>query len=349
MDIEKAINYIETSFLKDLLFLEGITDISYNGEDIFYLSNRYGRNKSNIKVNNNEVKDFIRQIANISEKQFSYLSPNLDVSIGKYRLNATHQSVARRKNMETINFALRIAGKDNLINDNSGFLPSEIVSLFEVFLLEKVSIVIGGITGSGKTELQKYLIKKMTDNTRIIVIDNVLELANINDVDNLDINIWQADERNKETTMNSLIRNALRCNPDWLIAAESRGYEMIDVLNSAMTGHPIITTIHAFDIDSMPSRMARMVMMNDKKMDYQSVLEDIYHHFRLFIYLKSKKNKDGSIFRYVAEISYFNEKGSKKKIYENIDGIHVFNPIDHKFISYFSKESINKIPEVFKN
>ena len=29
--------YLEESFLKDLLFLPGITDISYNGEEIYYL------------------------------------------------------------------------------------------------------------------------------------------------------------------------------------------------------------------------------------------------------------------------------------------------------------------------
>ena len=348
MQIDKAVTFLESSFLKDLLRIPGITDISYNGKDIFYVCNYFGRRKADIQVELNDVKDFIRQLANITEKQFSFQSPNLDVSIGRYRLNATHQSIARRDNQETLNFAIRIAGEKEAIYDGSGFVCEELQSLFEVFIKEKQSIVIGGVTGSGKTELQKYLIKKMKEYTRVIVIDNILELSNIHDVDDLDINIWQSDERNKESHIQNLVRNALRCNPDWLIAAESRGAEMIEILNSAMTGHPIITTIHAFDVDSMPSRMGRMVMMNDKKMDFESVMEDIYHHFRLFVYLKSKSNRDGSIYRYIASVAYFNGKGKKCPIYENKKDEISFYPIDKKFISYFDDDSIKKIPEVFK-
>lgn len=348
MQIDKAIEFLESSFLKDVLKLSEITDVSYNGKDIYYVSNTFGRRKANISVSLSDVKDFIRQIANITEKQFSFQNPNLDVSIGRYRLNATHQSIARFDNQETINFDIRVAGKQEAIKDGKGFIPKALEKLFDIFIKEKQSIVIGGVTGVGKTELQKYLIKKMKKYTRLIIIDNVLELSNIHDVDDLDINIWQSDDRNKESNIQNLVRNALRCNPDWLIAAESRGAEMIEILNSAMTGHPIITTIHAFDIESMPSRMGRMVMMNDKKMDYETVMEDIYHHFRLFIHLKSKVKKNGAIQRYIASVASFDKDGDMCLIYENIKDKPTYYPIDKKLISYFEDESIKKVPEVFK-
>ena len=95
MQIDKAVSFLEDSFLRDILKVPGVTDISYNGKDIYFLCNYYGRKKAAIKVEVSEVKDFIRQLANITEKQFSYQSPYLDVSIGKYRINATHQSIAR--------------------------------------------------------------------------------------------------------------------------------------------------------------------------------------------------------------------------------------------------------------
>ena len=347
MQIDKAVSFLEDSFLRDILKVPGVTDISFNGKDIYFLCNYYGRKKAAIKVEVNEVKDFIRQLANITEKQFSYQSPYLDVSIGKYRINATHQSIARIKNQETIHFSIRVAGDEESIYDGSGFVTEELQELLELFIEEKKSIVIGGVTGCGKTELQKYLIKKMKPNTRIIIIDNVLELANLHNVDNLDINIWQSDERNKEATMQNLVKNALRCNPDWLIVAESRGAEMIEVLNSAMTGHPIITTIHAFDVDSMPFRMGRMVMMNDKKMDYESVMDDIYHHFRLFIHLKSKAKRGGSIYRFISSVAYFDEKGKRHLLYQNKNDVIKYHPLDKKLLSFFDEENIKKIPEVF--
>ena len=42
---ERLISYIEESFLKPLLAIETITDISYNGVSIFYMDNVLGRKK----------------------------------------------------------------------------------------------------------------------------------------------------------------------------------------------------------------------------------------------------------------------------------------------------------------
>ena len=98
MDKSKAIYYIENSFLASLIKDEEVTDISYNGASIFYVSNMSGRKKSNIEVEQQVVRDFLRQISNLSEQQFSYTNPNLDITIGKYRINATHQSVGKIDN-----------------------------------------------------------------------------------------------------------------------------------------------------------------------------------------------------------------------------------------------------------
>ena len=262
MDVNKIVTFFEQSFLKDLLNNEKITDISYNGQDVFFVHNDLGRQKSDISLDRQTAKDFIRQIANLSEKQFSYTSPELDVSFGRYRFNALHQSICRKNNEESVCFSIRIASS-SLRFAESDSLSEEVKELLQILIDSNVSIVIGGLTGSGKTELQKYLISLMKENTRTIVIDNILELDQIRFKQTLDLNIWQVDDKRPLASIENLVRNALRSNPDWLIVAESRGKEMLDVLNSSLTGHPIITTLHAFDINSMPHRMVRMVMMNE--------------------------------------------------------------------------------------
>ena len=113
------------------------------------------------------------------------------------------------------------------------------------------------------------------------------------------------------------MKNALRSNPDWLIVAESRGKEMIEVLNSAMTGHPILTTIHAFDINSMPTRIARMVLMNEQSQNFDVLLTDIFYNFRFYIYLKRDIGPDGHVRRYIDEVAEFDIKGNKTTIYKN--------------------------------
>lgn len=323
METEKAISFIEGSIMAPLLQDSNITDISYNGDSIFYLHNLMGRKKSEISIDSNIAKDFIRQIANLTEKQFSYQNPKLDVSVGRYRINAVHPSIARKGNASCLNFSIRIASTTPIITNTSSFLNPSLISLLRVLIRSRVSLLIGGLTGSGKTEFQKYLITIMEESTRLIVIDNILELALLPNVKNtLDINIWQADEKNSEASIQELVKNALRSNPDWLIVAESRGKEMIEVLNSAMTGHPIITTLHAFDINSMPTRIARMVLMNETKQDFQILMQDIFYNFRFYIYLKRIIRKDGKVKRFISEISEFDENGKKTVIYEGDDSSH---------------------------
>ena len=325
MDKQKALYYIENSFLSSVLKEDDITDISYNGKDIYYVSNLEGRKKSDIRIEGQLAKDFIRQIANIAEKQFSFSSPILDISVGRYRINAVHQSIGKIQDEGVITFAIRIASKEIRITDDSNFFTPEIVKLVKAILKSHQSIVIGGVTSSGKTEFQKYLLRNLNEAERVIVIDNVLELDQVRN-DYLDLTCWQVSEEVPQASSGNLIRNALRNNPDWLIVAETRGAEMVDALNSAMTGLPLITTLHSFNATSMPYRMGRMMMKSEQKIDYQEALNDIYYHFHYFFYLK-KEEIDGQIVRRITEIYYGDSKGLLTPIYLYVDGVHQYYPL----------------------
>lgn len=321
MDKNKAIYYLENSIISSLLKDEDVTDITYNGVDIYYVSNKFGRKKSNIIVEHQTVKDFLRQIANICEQQFSYSSPYLDINFDKYRIHATHQSIGKMNNDDVVTFAIRIASEKPRITDNSDFLTPEIIELIKLITKRRLSIVIGGITGTGKTEFQKYIIRKFPKNERVIIVDNVLELDSVRNEADIDLTCWKVDEKNPNVTSSLLIKNALRNNPDWLILAEARDKEMVDVLNSAMTGIPLITTIHAFDAVSIPYRMGRMVLKGDQKLDYGETLKDIYYHFHFYFYL-TKEDVDGMVIRYISEVGYIDNDGTFYHLYKRIDGKH---------------------------
>ena len=316
---EKLKEFLETSFISPLLKKEGITDISYNGEYIFYQSNKYGRRKSEIDVTPSQVASFLRQIANYSEKQFSFLDPILDVSFSRYRINATFLSLTRVRNKKSYSFSIRIAYEGSVLENDDSFFGENSKRILLKAIKNKQSIVIGGETGAGKTELQKYLLMRLEPSSRVIVIDNVEELEMVRADDNLDLTSWVVDERNKKASYASLIKNALRNNPDYLVLAESRGEEMLDALNCVMSGHPIITTMHAKDIKAMPYRMARMAMMGEKKLEYDDLLGDIYHHFSLFVYVK-RELIDGQVRRFIEAIARPNEKKKTVEIvYERND------------------------------
>ena len=322
MDKAKVINFLESSFLSSLLLDEDVTDISYNGDAIFYVSNKFGRKKSEIPVEHQTVKDFLRQIANLTENQFSFSNPKLDTSFGKYRLHATHQSIGRLSDEQRVTFSIRIASVNPRIQDDSDFFNKDIVKFIRWLIAGRKSIVIGGITGSGKTEFQKYLIRNMPENERVIIIDNVMELDQVRLDTPIDMTCWQVNNDNPNASPSSLIKDALRNNPDWLIVAEARGEEMADVLNSAMTGAPIITTIHSYDVKSLPSRMGRLMQYSRQKIDYKEALNDIYYHFHYYFYL-SKEMVNGNVKRYISQIAYFDNDGDCTLLYDKSKNINL--------------------------
>lgn len=308
----KLVEYIESSFLKSLLLDENITDISYNGEYLFYQHNKLGRKKSDVNITNEEVSDFLRQIANISEKQFSYSQPILDVSVYKYRINGVHQSLVRVNNEKKVSFSLRIASINNRISHDDKFMNKEAKKIILEYLNNHKSIVISGPTGSGKTELQKYLLQSLKDNSRIIIIDNIQELEFVRANENLDITTWQVNEKINEGSFSELIRNALRNNPDWLVIAESRGKEMNEVFSSVLTGHPIITTLHSEDVLSIPHRIAKMVEMSDSSQPFNDIVSDVLKHIPCYIFLNHRLSKNGEVIRYIESIAI--SEDSKLKI-----------------------------------
>lgn len=309
------VNYIENSFIGPLLKDKDITDVSYNGVSLFYVHNDKGRQKSNIEVTSEEVLDFLRQIANFAEKQFSFTVPTLDVSIGKYRMNAVHPSIVRVENEKSCSFALRISSKEMRIKSNSTFINKECEDFLINCLNNEQSLVIAGPTGSGKTELQKYLISKLRKNSRIIVIDNIQELENLRQFEDLDLTSWQVSSNNPNASMDELIKNALRSNPDWLVVAEARSKEMNEVLTSVMTGHPIITTLHAYSLEAIPKRVCRMVMSADTTQKYEDILDDVSEHIKYYVYLNRKFESDGTVNRFIESIGELQKDGKMKIIY----------------------------------
>jgi pilus assembly protein CpaF len=310
------ISYLEDSFLGSLLQKEGLTDLSFNGSELYFATNGRGREKTEKQPSVSEVGDFLRQIANLTEKQFSYASPILDVSFGRYRLNAVYQSLARVHNEKTYSFSLRLASPTCRIKEDSSFFEGKSKAILLGLLNAGESIMIGGKTSSGKTELEKYLLGEMAPSSRVIVIDNVEELDMVENP-SIDLTMWLVNESIKEATFSGLIKNALRNNPDYIVVAEARGGEMLDAIVSSMSGHPIISTIHAQDLEAMPERIARLAMLGNERLYKDELLDDIAHHLRYYVYLEKKENPDGSLSRYLESIGYFDEKSkTMQKLYE---------------------------------
>ena len=339
-------NFIDNSFLSPLLENPNITDISYNGKSIYYQDNLLGRKRSDINVTPKEVYDFIRQVSNLSDNLFSYTKPILDVSCGRYRINATHYAISRKEREKVINFSIRIGFEKLRITNDGTFIHKKVLDIIDIFLENKESIIISGVTSSGKTEFQKFLISRFKENTRLLVLDNVDELETDYFLKDIDSQTWLLNSCSN-LTFDDLIKNALRVNPDWLIVSEARGGEMLSLLNSAMTGHPTISTIHSKDILFDYSRMTRMCMIKNPNLKFNETIIDIYDHFKLLIHVKKRVNKDGTISRYVDKVA----TNIENKLYMLFEYPSSFYPFPYalKIELGLSDEKYKELRENFKN
>ena len=113
----------------------------------------------------------------------------------------------------------------------------------------------------GKTELQKYLVGFMKENTRIILLEDEYETFLKELYPNLDIVTWITfnNQENISKEMRKLIKQALRNNPEWLIISEVRGEEAKELYSSLTTGHPLITTIHSKSAYKSIERLAYLM------------------------------------------------------------------------------------------
>jgi type IV secretory pathway ATPase VirB11/archaellum biosynthesis ATPase len=283
-------------FIHELLENPNVTDISYNGSEIYYLDNQAGRCKFEIDITDDEIYAFLRQISNLCDVSFSLSQPILDVSFLNYRLNAVYKNVCRKRGEKVLTFCLRKFNLNKImISEKSNFTTSLILKYLSFAVKMKLSILIGGPTSSGKTELQKYLINQLRRNERIVVIDTINEL-DIKYNDKVDITCLLTDAK-QNIDLQDLVKLSLRYCPDYVVLAEARGAEFEDVLTSSLSGISTITTIHAKSVDTIVERAINLVQINNKNLDYHTIKDSILMHFDLLIYVKKVIEDSGVITR----------------------------------------------------
>ena len=147
---------------------------------------------------------------------------------------------------------------EDLLNYKS--LTPEMVMLLEGAMKAKLNIIISGGTGSGKTTLLNTLSSFISNEDRIVTIEDAAELQLQQDhvvrLETRPANI----EGKGQIKATDLVRNCLRMRPDRIIIGECRGPETLDMLQAMNTGHEgSLTTCHA----NTPARRHRPARNDD--------------------------------------------------------------------------------------
>ena len=168
-----------------------------------------------------------------------------------------------------------------------GTLTREAVELLQACLHAELNILISGGTGSGKTTLLNAMSGEISEDERIVTIEDAAELR-LNQRHVLRLESRPANiEGEGLVTIRDLVRNALRMRPDRIVVGEVRGAEALDMLQAMNTGHDgSLSTVHANSARDALSRIETMVLMAGYDLPVRAIRQQVASALDLIVQLE---------------------------------------------------------------
>lgn len=277
-------------FLRD----KTVTEIMVNGPEQIYIE-RFGKLELTGVTfrDDSHVLHVINRIVSSVGRRCDESTPMVDARLGDgSRVNAVIPPVAIKGPSITIrkffSTPLRVG---DLIGYNT--LSPQMASFLESCVKGKCNVVVSGGTGSGKTTLLNVLSGYISDEERIVTIEDAAELQlgqnHVVTLEGRPSNI----EGKGIIAIRDLVRNALRMRPDRIVVGEVRSGEALDMLQAMNTGHDgSLTTVHANSARDVVSRLETMVMMAGMELPVKAIREQISSAVDLIVH--QARLRDGS-------------------------------------------------------
>jgi pilus assembly protein CpaF len=168
-----------------------------------------------------------------------------------------------------------------------GAIKPQMAELLAAAVKARVTTIISGGTGSGKTTMLNALSAFISEKERLITIEDAAELQlqqpHVARMETRPPNI----EGKGEIRQRELVKNALRMRPERIILGECRGEEAFDMLQAMNTGHEgSMATIHANNPREAISRLEQLVGMAGLPMTIASIRGQIAAAVRLIVQLQ---------------------------------------------------------------
>ena len=178
---------------------------------------------------------------------------------GRFNVLVRQQPVDVRISTMPTNYGESVVMR--LLSRQSGLLGLELLgmpaSMLQRFreIIHRVSgmVVVTGPTGSGKTTTLYAALNELNSTAlKIITVEDPIEyrVAGLNQV--------QVNEK-IDLTFSSVLRSALRQDPDVMLIGEMRDTETAQIaMRAAITGHMVLSTLHVREAASAPVRLLDM-------------------------------------------------------------------------------------------
>ena len=280
--------------LETLLQDESVNDILVNGPQQIFVE-RLGK----LELTDVTFKDerhllrIIDKIVSAVGRRIDESNPYVDARLKDgSRFNAMVPPVAADGSLVSI----RKFKKDKLSIDDLvqfGAFTEEMAAYLQAAVATRLNVIVSGGTGSGKTTTLNALSSFIDNAERILTIEDTAELqlqqTHLGRMESRPPNV----EGKGEVSPRDCLKNALRMRPDRIIVGETRGEEVIDMLQAMNTGHDgSMTTIHANSARDGVSRLENMIAMAGIEMPLKAVRSQISSAVNLIV--QASRLQDGS-------------------------------------------------------
>ena len=278
----------------DLLRDPSISDIMVNGTKQVYIERQGKKVLTDIKIKSQrQLMDYIEKIYSWAGKRVDAAAPFADVCLEDgSRVNAIIPPLSRVGPVITIRkFYREIATEEDLIK--LGTLTALTAELVAACIKGRLNILFTGGAGVGKTTTLQIFSRFITNQERIICIEDTAELRLMQE-HLISLETRQGDETGRgEVALRDLIRNSLRMRPDRIIIGEVRGPEALDMIQAMAVGHTgCLGVVHGNSPIDVLARIETMILMSGINMSLREVRKQIASTIDLIVH--QDKFQDGS-------------------------------------------------------
>lgn len=210
--------------------------------------------------------------------------------------------------------------RENLLLSNTAI--AEELDFLGMCVNNGVSVGYSGGTGSGKTTDMGVLLRNIPYNKRIYSIEDSRELDLIakdengkvvNRVVHTVTRPHEDAKRNVDAEL--LLKEALRQHPDIIVPAEMRGKEAWTAVNAGLTGHTIVTSVHANSAEEAYERIFMLCLEKNANLTEKMLMTQILNAFPIMVFKKQLSDGTRKIMSIVEGIDYNNGKVKYTTLY----------------------------------
>lgn len=280
--------------LQSLMEDDSISDIMINGHENVFIERNGLVEKAHVDfINERQLLEIAKRIASRVGRRVDESSPTCDARLPDgSRVNIVIPPIA----IDGTAISIRKFKKQSIDFEQLcefGAMSVEMAQVMMVAARCRLNILISGGTGSGKTTMLNALSQYISENERIVTIEDAAELRLLQPhVVRLETRT-AGIENTGIVNQRDLVINSLRMRPDRIIVGECRGSEAFEMLQAMNTGHDgSMSTLHANTPRDALARVESMVMMATSNLPLEAIRRTIVSAVDLIIQIS--RLHDGS-------------------------------------------------------